>query len=130
MGDDIKMRFSIINEPLLEIFKDFGNEFALQLLDKYMTHTKGLTQRLEFAFDQQEFQEIRAIARELKSSSNDLGFFKFSKRCATIERAIAKGSIHELPFLVVNVIEEAKLLEMSLCEIKSVVSGRSNSSAS
>ena len=130
MGEEGKMRFSIINEPLLEIFKDFGNDFALHLLDKFMTQTKSLIDELEFAFDEQEFQEMRTIAHQLKSSSKDLGFFKFSNHCDKIEKSIAKGRTNELHFSIINILEEIKLLEMSLCEIKSVVVARQNSPAS
>ena len=121
------MRFSIINEPLLDIFKDFGNDFALHLLGQFMTQSRQLTQELELTFDRQELQKLRSIASELKKTSGNLGFLKFSTRCASIENAVLKGAHHELPFLVAAIIEEAKLLEMSLCEIKSVVMQRQSS---
>jgi len=80
----------IDREALDSLFEMLGDD-VFDIIDKFIVHVPVQLKSLSDALQQGNFESVKRITHQLKSSSASLGVISFSMLCQTLENEAVKG---------------------------------------
>lgn len=84
----------VLDSELLETWRSLSNssseDFLAEIIEMFLSNTPKMISELREAFDQKDYQRLRALAHKMKGSSANLGACRLALVCSNLEEDSSK----------------------------------------